>query len=387
MIQTSKKELLAELDEHNDFFDMVVDMFPSQVYISGNPSSGNGAEKPVNTKYFKKAAEPAAQKMSRKTARNQEKRKKLDPATAESTTEIVHRQQQEQQQVPSDGSKPEESKDPHLPAATASGEKGSQGEPAVVAVVKPHHSRIEALRAKLQAKIALKQGSRPDSDPNQVSKRAARRAEKRKRQEEAKRVAKKGKSATTDKSTSYQMPEKSTASAAQDLAQVDFGRLTGLNPKKSSDPSTRDILQNLTKPKNLHKILADSQAKHKKLQELKEQGEDSKVAALHWKDAFKEADGTRIKDDPNKLKKVIKRKVVKKQKAQKAWKARTDQASAATQDRLKIRSHNLDARKQGGKLAANLSSKEIKKDDPKEKKGRAGFEGRKREFLNKEKKS
>ena len=372
MVQMSKKELLAELDESNDFFDMVVDMFPSQVYVSSTLQNKGSSVMPINTKYHKKGSEPAEQKINRKAARKQAKRKKLDPAASESTTELVHRQQQERH----GGS----SSIQETVKNTDKASKPTSEEP------KPHQSRIEALRAKLQAKIAQKQSNRPESDPNQVSKRAARRAEKRKRQEEAKqRAAKKGKSATINPSKTYELSSHANASPAQDLAQVDFGRLTGLNPKKSSDPSTRDILQNLTKPKNLHKILADAEAKREKLIQLKQQGEDDKLAALQWKDTFQEADGTRVKDDPNKIKKVLKRKAAKKQKSQKAWQSRTEQSSSAAQDRLSIRNHNLSARKQGGKVGANLSRKEIRKNEPEEKKGRAGFEGRKRDFLNKEK--
>ena len=89
----------------------------------------------------------------------------------------------------------------------------------------------------------------------------------------------------------------------------------------------------------------------------------------------------------------MKRKAKKKAASAKAWGARLDQAKDAATKRQQIRSHNLDARKVGGAVGANLSSKKIVEKDEDGKDGektkrrrmgphsgqgnRAGFEGKK----------
>merc|ERR1712176_1615526 len=90
----------------------------------------------------------------------------------------------------------------------------------------------------------------------------------------------------------------------------------------------------------------------------------------------------------------MKRKAKKKAASVKAWGARLDQAKDAAAKKQQIRSHNLDARKQGGAIGANLNSKRIvEKEDGKKKEkrrragpysgnNRAGFEGKKQGFLN-----
>mmetsp|Transcript_789 Transcript_789/g.936 ORF Transcript_789/g.936 Transcript_789/m.936 type:complete len:295 (+) Transcript_789:308-1192(+) len=261
-------------------------------------------------------------------------------------------------------------------------------------------SRIEALREKLHAKLAEKRGNRP-SDPNTISKRAARRAEKKKRQAEAIQRNKKKSTSNAEKDNNNKRFKMSNNSGekgdpATDLAQVDFGRLAGLNPIGNSNyTEVNKALKNLSKSKNLEKLLADAENKKQRLEELKKSGkqEDKKKAAnIEWGNMIKEATGERVKDDPAKIKKTLKRKAVKKQKSAKAWKTRMESTQQKMDERQNIRNHNLNKRKEGGSVAANLSSKRIEvegdnKNDKTSKNGRrfsrAGFEGRKQDFLNK----
>ena len=350
----SSQQIIAELTENNDFFDMLVDMIPSKLYIAGE----SGDDFNPKNRFYRGVTEGS--KEERKAAAKIAKRRKLDPNLVETTVEKKER----------------------LEKKNHSTEEDDEEE---VVELTPNQSRIEALRAKLHAKIAAKQGNRPA--PDQVSKRAARRDAKKKRQEEAAKRKKNGGTKVETAAAHYKM---AAADPAKDLAHLDFGRLAGLNKSSTENYlASNKSLKNLSKTKNLQKMLADATAKRQKLQELKAGTEEdkAKAAAMQWSETLKEADGQRIKDDPSKIKKVLKRKAAKKAKSQKAWKARTEQAAAKKDERQKIRNHNLAARKQGGAVGANLSRKKIQtqEEDTGRRTSRAGFEGRKQDFLNKPK--
>ena len=312
-----------------------------------------------NPKYYK--GQNKESKEARRARSKAAKRQKFDPEQSETTRQVQVRL------APAP---------PALPP-TAAGNNNS--------------SRIEALRAKLHAKLAEKASQRP-SDPNVVSKRAARRAEKQKRREEAtkKRSMSQVKDASNQKFTLQK--ESSSANIVDDLEAMDFGKLAGLNPSPKHFRNNK-ALANIGKGKNLEKLLADAEQKKQRLEELKRGNEEEKQKAQHimWGDTLKEASGDRVKDDPAKLRKELKRKIAKKQKASKAWKSRMEQTKEKMDDRQKIRKHNLEKRKVGGAAGANLSKKRIvdeEGDKGDEKKGgrrrlsRAGFEGKKQDFLN-----
>lgn len=372
-------DLLSDLTDHNLFFDELVDMIPSKLYIAGH--SGDD----YNPKYYKGQAKES--KEARRAKNKQSKRAKFDPSLAETTTQAKHRLEGN----PAMPQKPQTS--------TATSVK------TVVPTVSADDSkksRIEALREKLHAKLAEKRGNRP-VDPGSVSKRAARRAEKKKRQEEAKARKKKATSHAESDHKNNKRLKLSTnsmvkgATMGEDLARVDFGRLAGLNQVGNSNyTEVNKALKNLSKTKNLEKMLADAESKKKRLRELKQSSDPAdkeKAANIEWGNALKEATGERVKDDPNKIKKALKRKASKKLKSQKAWKARMETTQTKMDERQKIRNHNLKQRKIGGSAGANLSSKRIELEtdgDDKKKTGgrrvsRAGFEGKKQDFLNKTK--
>uniref|UniRef100_A0A7S4ATI7 Ribosomal RNA-processing protein 14/surfeit locus protein 6 C-terminal domain-containing protein n=1 Tax=Pseudo-nitzschia australis TaxID=44445 RepID=A0A7S4ATI7_9STRA len=398
-------DLLKDLTEHNLYFDELVDAIPSKLYIEGQ--SGDD----YNPKYFKGQAKES--KEARRARNKQSKRAKFDPAMAETTTQMKQRLDGDafmpQKPKPmnanlntrrlskpagqSAGSEDAEAKIPTTTAATAITNSTAADD---------KKSRIEALREKLHAKLLEKRGNRP-LDPNSVSKRAARRAEKKKRQEEAIRRNKKKttSSAETNNNNNKRLKLSGANGAANgmgdpsvDLAQVDFGRLAGLNPVGNGNyTEVNKALKNLSKSKNLEKMLADAESKKKRLEELKKsdkQTDKEKAANIEWGHALKEATGERVKDDPAKIKKALKRKAAKKLKSSKAWKTRIESTQSKMDERQKIRNHNLSKRKVGGSAGANLSSKriEVEKEGDDKKKGgrrlsRAGFEGKKQDFLNK----
>jgi len=373
------QNLLTDLKEDNFFFDQIVDMVPAKLYIAGQ--SGDD----YNPKYFKGQSKES--KEARRAKNKQSKREKFDPALAETTTQAKLR-------LEGGFAMPQKPSMKQSKSAVPPATKGSNGD-----INNDKKSRIEALREKLHAKLAEKRGNRP-VDPGSVSKRAARRAEKKKRTEEAIRRNKKKATSNAEKSNSNNKRVKLSSSsigmadASADLAQVDFGRLAGLNPVGNGNyTEVNKALKNLSKTKNLEKMLADAESKKQRLEELKKSNkpeDKEKAANIVWGDTIKEATGERVKDDPARIKKAMKRKATKKLKSAKAWKTRTESTQQKMDERQKIRNHNLNRRKMGGSDGANLSSKRIevekdKSDDKKKGKrlSRAGFEGKKQEFLNK----
>ena len=284
-------------------------------------------------------------------------------------------------------------------------------------------SRIEALRARLRAKIAERQSQRPGGvqSPDAVSKRAARRAEKQRRVEAAKKRADKGGSTRVGKNDAkkYKVSDAELGgtvvntgrganggSREEDLAGVDFGGIAGLS-KKATYLDNKSLAKSGGKKKSLDRLLADAEKKRDRLQELKAGTEEDKEKAMRiqWGDTLKEASGERVRDDPALIRKAMKRKAKKKAKSAKAWEARTEQLKDAKDQKQKIRSHNLEKRKLGGTVAANLSKKRIVTEEDKDNEGkkekrprlgpyagaggksRAGFEGKRQAFINEAKPS
>lgn len=414
-------ELLSDLNNSNAYFDQLVDMIPTKLYATEyNPDT-------YNPKYFKGQAKES--KETRRAKNKQAKRAKFDPSWSETMSLI-------KQRLEGGGGKPLTSQIEPVAVSPSSsfsscapvdgsdtGGGGSDDNIAYNRASKPksnnsssslssNRSRIEVLRERLHAKLAEKRGERP-TDPNSISKRAARQMEKKKRKLEAMERNKKvmanaekyyrGKSPYT-----VAIGNSGGGTNAEDLANVDHGRFAGLNnPIKTGNYSdVNKMLNNLSKTLNLEKMLVDAERKKQKLEELKksDRKEDKKKAMnIEWGNIIKEATGNRVNDNPSKIKKAIKRKATKKQKSAKAWKTRLETTQQKMDERQKIRALNVNKRKLGGAGGANLSKNRIESEsgsgssDPNnviDKKtvsmkgggrrlSRAGFEGRKQDFLNK----
>jgi len=446
-------DLLSELESHNEFFDNLVNMIPARLYIAG--ASGDDSYHP---KYLK--GQHKESKEARRARNKVAKMEKFDPNKAETTLEVKKRVQAEMDEA-------DHSSDDEDMATTENDDDDEEEEGSGEKVDNPENknskpseskpksntdstisyaSRIEMLRAKLHAKMAEKRAAagisaddndasnntQPDtSAPALVSKRAARRAEKRKRQEAAKQKNKKkamtaagdhmknepqrvvnlGGSKFNDLKSTAKEKGPNGASAAEDLATIDFQGLAGLKPKLDPALDNKSLNPKLSKKKSLEKLLEDAERKQARLRELKEsQNEEDKEKArnIEWGDALKTAAGTnsRKTTDPKLLKKAMKKKAKKKSASVKAWGARLEQAKEAADKKQQIRNHNLNQRKVGGAVGANLSSKRVVEPDEEKEGGkgkkegedkgkrrrlgphsqhgrnRAGFEGKKQGFIN-----
>merc|ERR1711991_928531 len=71
-----------------------------------------------------------------------------------------------------------------------------------------------------------------------------------------------------------------------------------------------------------------------------------KQEEISWNKVMGKASGTKVKDDPTKIKKAIKRKERKKNKSAEAWKSRLDTQKKEQDGRIKKREENIQKRKQ-----------------------------------------
>lgn len=367
-----------------------------------------------NKKYRK--GQNQESKEARRARTKAAKQAKFDPNRAETTLQTKERKAREEQEeeakllLMESSDNDNDDNDEDFPFPQDHSEEEEETKEDTPAKIEPssNHSRIEALRTKLHAKIAEKRAIRPEEEkPNSsvVSKRAARRADKKRRLEAKKKKQQQSTNSNNSKQEKRSMGGTqfnsihNNSNTSEDLLGIDYGGLAGLKnvpffqDNKSLNHNGNGASQK-RKKKSLETLLALAQRKKQRLQELKAgtDADKEKAKNIQWGDTLKAATGEKVNDDTTILKKAIKRKVKKKVKSQEAWKARMEQVKDKMDERQQIRVHNISQRKLGGVIGANLSKKRIveeEKDEETKKRprrgphsSRAGFEGKKQDFIN-----
>ena len=417
---TASPSLISQLHANNDFFDSIVNMFPSALYLTTDAVVD---ESQFSSKYKKGSS--AENKTAKKLKNKELKADKFK--NMESTIEKKKRKWDANSDDDDDDAAADDSDNDDSGNDSDASTSSTPASP-LPASPTATGSRIDALRAKLATKIEAKRQGRPEtqqSDSTNISKRAARKQAKKDRIEAAKKKAKtagfsnaentsKGKLGGGDDTADVDMTDAPAPSASEDLAGIDFGQVIGLKKKKGYE--NNKSLANQGKKQSLERMLEEAEAKKEKLRKLKSSDDATdreKAANIEWGDALKAADGERVRDDPAMIKKAMKRKEKKKQKSEKMWNARIETTADSMHEKQKIRKHNLKQRALGGEAGQSLSSKKIKDTEeekaeakrkrlgPHAMKGRddkeggeegkgggkkgAGFEGKKQGFLNKDK--
>ncbi|GMH54385.1 hypothetical protein TrST_g10533 [Triparma strigata] len=389
--------MIKEALSHQAYFDSLTNMIPSSLYITETTAVEDDEKGALHANKFKKGQNKES-KERRKAEEKLRKKQKWEAEYAEST---VEKKKKKWEEIEAENDRDSDSEG-------GSGDEGEVGEgegqaheeAEAMEVEEEGLSKIEILRKKLALKIEKKRNGRPENGAENVSKRAARKAAKMKKKAEGKKGGNIGFSATTkngEKPVRGRASTDGTAdssnsegakndSVSHDLSTIDFGGISGL--KTVSSHKANKSLSNVSKSKNLNHLLEKANAKKQRLQELKNgSSEDKKKReGIMWGDAMKEANGVRVRDDPAMIKKAIKRKEKSKAKSAAKWADRITTVADSMMDKQKIRKHNLEKRKLGGKVAANLSHKEIRDEEGEEKTKRrrlgVGFEGKKEDFLN-----
>ncbi|GMH48106.1 hypothetical protein TL16_g07809 [Triparma laevis f. inornata] len=388
--------MLSEALSHQTYFDSLTNMIPSTLYITETTNVEDDEKGALHANKFKKGQN----KESKERKKAEEKLRKKEKFSTRETT--VEKKKKKWEEIEAENENSEDDDDDEE-EEEGEGSSDIEVEDMEVEGENAGLSKIEILRKKLALKIEKKRNGRPENGAENVSKRAARKAAKLKKKEEGKKKtsttgfsgAEKSKSnpvrgrastdGTTDSSNSDSANKNNDPS--HDLSTIDFGGISGL--KTVSSHKANKSLSNVSKSKNLNHLLEKANAKKARLNELKNgTAEDKKKREdIMWGDTMKEANGVRVRDDPAMIKKAIKRKEKSKAKSAAKWADRITTVADSMHEKQKIRKHNLEKRKLGGKQAANLSHKEIKDDeaDGEKKKRRrlgVGFEGKKEEFLN-----
>ena len=111
------------------------------------------------------------------------------------------------------------------------------------------------------------------------------------------------------------------------------------------------------------KILKKIEKQNEQFKEMVEEGNLEKATEmkekLAWNRALTKAEGLKVKDDPELLKKTIKKEFKKKERSKKKWESRIDAIKHRQDDRQKKRTENIEARKKQVKL--NKLKKAVKK--------------------------
>ncbi|XP_049778241.1 surfeit locus protein 6 homolog [Schistocerca cancellata] len=107
-------------------------------------------------------------------------------------------------------------------------------------------------------------------------------------------------------------------------------------------------------PKDPRKILHKLEKQNEKLKHLESEGETEKAKVIKertaWKTALQKAEGVKVKDDPNLLKKSVRKELEKKRKSKKKWDARNEKMKQQQQEKQNKRMENIQARKKQNKL-------------------------------------
>eukprot|EP01132_Coremiostelium_polycephalum_P000469 gene469-594_t len=141
-----------------------------------------------------------------------------------------------------------------------------------------------------------------------------------------------------------------------------------------------------TKKKKLSKeeLLKQAEEKERIINEAKRTGVGRNVAeALKWSAAMDKAKGIKLKDNPSLIRKSMKRDKKRKQKSSREWHNRKNEENDKLQARIQKREANIQAKIDKKKAIKNGTHK---KTTPKKGGGgqkRAGFEGKKKSFINK----
>ncbi|KAK9807529.1 hypothetical protein WJX72_001705 [[Myrmecia] bisecta] len=343
---------------HSRFFDNLVDLIPAKHYLEQNPDTQ------LNTRYLKKG-EKVAVKQQLKEKYKHNKRTKLDPDAAHTTSSV--QQQNTAQTKPAKGgtTNTTEAAKPAVAELPSKGLRLSNNAGSVAGV--------DDLREKLQKRLQTLRAQRNAHEKQQQlqsakawRQQAAERSAARLKEAAQKEAAQKRKAASAEGQPAKKRKE-AQGNAEPELA---FGRLELGTEGKPGGKSRKD------KKATKAELLAQAEAKQQQRQTLAaSQDGKEQVRQEAWQAAMSRAKGEKVLDDPKLLRRSLKKEAKLKQKKTAAWQGRLQKQKQDQAAKQSKRTENLAARAQ-----AKAEKKKLKRE---KKLLRAGFEGRKEGFIQK----
>ncbi|KAK1982231.1 surfeit locus protein 6-domain-containing protein [Colletotrichum cereale] len=261
---------------------------------------------------------------------------------------------------------------------------------------KPKHIKLpadtSALRARLAARIealrAARKADGPDGKPIRtrqelIEARRAKQAQRKEHKKELRTKARLEEEAKREEALASNSPSVMSPRVGlgddDEPANFAFGRVAFDDGTKLSHDLTHALSTHKKRgPSDPKTALIKIQNQKKRLAALDKEKQADIAEKEQWLTARKRAEGERIRDDEQALKKAVKRKDQAKKKSEKAWKERSDGVAKSIRDRQKKRDDNIKKRKDD-KLAHKLGRKSGKKvgggGGGGGKKARPGFEG------------
>lgn len=337
MLLTSSA-IMDDIIQLNHYFKSVVDMIPPSAYLGKND-------------FFHKKAD---KKLSNSAKRAMTKKRKFDPETMKTTSEII--QTQHENEV-----KKQKLSDVNTP-------------------MNPNSAKtLDQLQQCLKDKIAEAQSKRSSSKrtpEQQLVVTQRRRAERQRKKAKQQKIIQKAKqdrkaalkqSKATNKQVDAEKPSQEENEAPNETATVETadGSDVTNNGKKKVLYSKIDFGNELEvelgekkkakvpKAKKIKKLLTEVEQKQEKMKKLKETDpeEAAKIEEEDaWSRAMDKSEGTKIKDDPKLLKKSIKRRETLKQRSRAKWAERTEKVNEKMEKRQEIRKRNIANRRSGTKV-------------------------------------
>ncbi|KAG8200514.1 hypothetical protein JTE90_000591 [Oedothorax gibbosus] len=309
-------EILQEIVEENKFLLQLVDTIPAKVYFDHAIQ-----EKLLSEKHKKMDEKAEGLKRSfenQMSMKEKHKRFKLDPHFQKSVSQI-------QQDL--EDSKPQKNKKNGVLMSSPSLKRAAN---------------VEELRKRLHERINNLHSQRKFSE-NKVSKKKLRQKEKMKKKKEALVKVNEANMQANKALPKVKQPKAEPAPKYNTEGKIMYSKLDfsedGLQEQKPKSEFAG---------KNKKKLLEKAEKKKEKLENLKTVNPEKAQSVEEkekWKKAILKSENVKIKDDPQLLKKSIKREEKIKQKKGKAWKERIEETEGKKKARQEKRTKNIKQRK------------------------------------------
>ncbi len=350
--------LMRCLQQRSACFANMVELIPAKYYIVRDEEAQQDGKYWQNKKL-------KAPRQAVKEATKRAKRLKLDPESHRSVQELKQeadrKEEGEGEELNEEDDDQSEGEmdfggqlDTHHDSQAEPGRKGHTSDGRVgISVEKIKSGDLNELRDRLKQRIAELRGKRKADDPDKPVESSHKRQKLMERRNLKQKKRKKLKERKS-KAAQGRERESGTTLVKDENGQVVFNKFDFSAPTQDweSEPTKKDY----------QKLLAKAEAKKKRLETIKRKDEEAGLQLstdLNWEKALEMAGGTKPRDDPQLLKKTIKRLGKKKDQSRKTWQERARHEQQTKDKRQEVRKKHVQERIQ--QIKAKKMKKAVKK--------------------------